>query len=77
MKIIFVVGARPNFMKIAPFIKAIETYNHIFKSDDNLQPETRNPELLPSPTHSYLPLTTILFPMTVSCSIAGLPTICR
>jgi UDP-N-acetylglucosamine 2-epimerase (non-hydrolysing) len=27
MKIISVVGARPNFMKIAPFIRAIETYN--------------------------------------------------
>jgi UDP-N-acetylglucosamine 2-epimerase (non-hydrolysing) len=27
MKIISVVGARPNFMKIAPFIKAIEQYN--------------------------------------------------
>ena len=27
MKIISVVGARPNFMKIAPFIKAIKQYN--------------------------------------------------
>ena len=27
MKIISVVGARPNFMKIAPFIKAIESHN--------------------------------------------------
>jgi len=27
MKIISVVGARPNFMKIAPFIRAVEVYN--------------------------------------------------
>ena len=31
MKIISVVGARPNFMKIAPFTKAISNYN---KSED-------------------------------------------
>jgi UDP-N-acetylglucosamine 2-epimerase (non-hydrolysing) len=29
MKIISVVGARPNFMKIAPFIRAIENYNKV------------------------------------------------
>lgn len=46
MKLISVVGARPNFMKIAPFIKAIETYNRIIKSGDNLQPKTRNPKHL-------------------------------
>jgi UDP-N-acetylglucosamine 2-epimerase (non-hydrolysing) len=32
MKIISVVGARPNFMKIAPFINAIEIYNNSIKN---------------------------------------------
>ena len=35
MKIISVVGARPNFMKIAPFIRAIE--NHNTKSDQKVE----------------------------------------
>jgi len=29
MKVISVVGARPNFMKIAPFIRAVQEYNRI------------------------------------------------
>ncbi len=29
MKLLSVVGARPNFMKIAPFIKAVSTHNQI------------------------------------------------
>ncbi|WP_294957217.1 non-hydrolyzing UDP-N-acetylglucosamine 2-epimerase [Sulfurovum sp.] len=33
MKIISVVGARPNFMKIAPFVHAIEVYNHDLASE--------------------------------------------
>jgi UDP-N-acetylglucosamine 2-epimerase (non-hydrolysing) len=41
MKIISLVGARPNFMKIAPFINAITTYN----SKQNPEPRTQNPEL--------------------------------
>lgn len=36
MKIISVVGARPNFMKIAPFIRAVDEYNR--------ESETRNAE---------------------------------
>lgn len=28
MKVLSVVGARPNFMKIAPFIRAVKKYNH-------------------------------------------------
>jgi len=35
MRIISVVGARPNFMKIAPFIKAIEKYN--LKSNNKIE----------------------------------------
>jgi len=37
MKIISVVGARPNFMKIAPFIRAIGKYNQINTSNERIQ----------------------------------------
>ncbi|MDO9634382.1 MAG: UDP-N-acetylglucosamine 2-epimerase (non-hydrolyzing) [Paludibacter sp.] len=40
MKIISVVGARPNFMKIAPFIKAIATYNQQLTTNT---PESNSP----------------------------------
>jgi UDP-N-acetylglucosamine 2-epimerase (non-hydrolysing) len=33
MKIISVVGARPNFIKIAPFIRAIEAFNKSIEAD--------------------------------------------
>ncbi len=36
MKIISVVGARPNFMKIAPFIRAIENHNKNYNSVEHL-----------------------------------------
>jgi UDP-N-acetylglucosamine 2-epimerase (non-hydrolysing) len=37
MKIISVVGARPNFMKIAPFIRAIHTHNLSADKDTRIQ----------------------------------------
>jgi len=37
MKIILIVGARPNFMKIAPIIRAIKSFNQI-----NLSREMRS-----------------------------------
>ena len=36
MKLLSVVGARPNFMKIAPFIKAIKSYNRSVESKTSL-----------------------------------------
>ncbi len=40
MKIISVVGARPNFMKIAPFIRAIKAYNSAIL---NIEFQAKNP----------------------------------
>ena len=36
MKIVSVVGARPNFMKIAPFIRAIEKFNSGERKIENI-----------------------------------------
>src|SRR5512132_4441765 len=39
MKIIIVVGARPNFMKVAPILRAITAYNSVATQDScALQP---------------------------------------
>jgi UDP-N-acetylglucosamine 2-epimerase (non-hydrolysing) len=53
MKIISVVGARPNFMKIAPFIRAIEEYNNSIRSDTPSHPfsPSPNPSFPPSLNH--------------------------
>jgi len=37
MKIISVVGARPNFMKIAPFIRAIDQHNQLCHSEEKIK----------------------------------------
>ncbi len=44
MKIISVVGARPNFMKIAPFIRAIEEYNSQQSSVSSQQSAVGSPQ---------------------------------
>ena len=50
MKIISVVGARPNFMKIAPFVKEIEKYNQSLISPS--PPRPLSPSSTPRPiTH--------------------------
>jgi UDP-N-acetylglucosamine 2-epimerase (non-hydrolysing) len=41
MKIVSIVGARPNFMKIAPFVRAIQSYNQAIS-------QSRNPLVSPS-----------------------------
>ena len=46
MKIVSVVGARPNFMKIAPFVHAIESHNQSIASGFSAQPSA-----LPSIEH--------------------------
>jgi UDP-N-acetylglucosamine 2-epimerase (non-hydrolysing) len=45
MKIISVVGARPNFMKIAPFIRAVEEYN-IRVNEKNYEIHAHNSSLI-------------------------------
>jgi UDP-N-acetylglucosamine 2-epimerase (non-hydrolysing) len=37
MKVIHVVGARPNFMKIAPIIEAVRTHNSICRESDRIE----------------------------------------
>lgn len=45
LRIMSVVGARPNFMKIAPFTHAIEAHNKVV-STSNFKPQTSNPQVL-------------------------------
>ncbi len=51
MKIISVVGARPNFMKIAPFIKAINEYNSNIKTHVPKVSQVPNPLPVQKITH--------------------------
>jgi UDP-N-acetylglucosamine 2-epimerase (non-hydrolysing) len=43
MKILSVVGARPNFMKIAPFIRAIKNHNNALCDNQDPGPRTQEP----------------------------------
>lgn len=40
MKIISVVGTRPNFIKIAPLVRATDKYNSQFSINNNQSPKS-------------------------------------
>jgi len=64
MKIISVVGARPNFMKIAPFIRAIEEYNR--KQSAVASPQSAVGRKQSVATNHQSPMTNHQSPMTNS-----------
>jgi len=71
MKVINVVGARPNFMKIAPIIRAIKSFNQINLSREMLLNSLSHWDCTTQTNLSRLPCSEVVRGLPCSESVRG------